>query len=389
MANAITQQSPAVPAITQQALDAIQDPNARAVLQQIVSGWQVRNGAAGDGSNAFVTRGDLGLAQSTGGSGGSSGSSAAPGIPLFLTPGAVTQLINAVQASIMASAFFQSLGTSFSAPSGISKKQTILSNSVGQLSSLVMTFGSSIDGMSSALSTEETTRANADGALQAQYTVKVDINGYVAGFGLASEANNSTPISSFIVRADDFAIGSPSGPGIAPAVPFVVYTTPQSIGGQTVQPGVYMARAFIANGSIDTAAIANAAITQAQIANAAIGSAQIQNAAIQTANIGTAQIDTLRVQGNAITTQAVWSTVPNTTLSVSFNSGGGQLTVLFGGRGLTSLLIDGNTVRVMPDINSNYLMGFWVGSVGAGAHTFTVNSGVTGEIDLSILETLR
>lgn len=55
--------------------------------------------------------------------------------------------------------------------------------------------------------------------LSAQYTVKVDVNGYVSGFGLATTANNGTPFSEFIVRADRFAIASPAGSEV---IPFIV-----------------------------------------------------------------------------------------------------------------------------------------------------------------------
>lgn len=323
----ITQTSAPVPGITQQALDAITDQNVRTVLQQMVTGWQVRNGVAGDGSNAFVTRADLGMS-SDGGGIGSVGFSAGSTIAntAFLTPGVITSLVNSVEASIMASAFFQSLGNSFNAPAGITKKQTILSNSVGQLADQVLTLGSSVGDLSAGLQQEATTRANADGSLGAQWTVKTDVNGYIAGFGLATTANNSTPFSAFIVRADEFAIGSPSGPGISPQVPFTVFTTPQTIGGQTVPPGVYMTRAFIANGMIDTAAIAYAAITQANMAAASVGSLQVQNAAIQNAHIGYAAVDTLRVAGHAITAQASWSTL-GMGANISYVAGGGNVTI--------------------------------------------------------------
>ena len=49
----------AVPGITQAALDAVQDANARQVLQELVSGWQTRNGAAGKKENQFLTEGAL------------------------------------------------------------------------------------------------------------------------------------------------------------------------------------------------------------------------------------------------------------------------------------------------------------------------------------------
>jgi hypothetical protein len=121
------------------------------------------------------------------------------------------------------------------------------------------------------LQQEASVRASADGALQAQYTVKVDVNGYVAGFGLASTANNATPFSEFAIRADRFYIASPSGPGIAPIVPFVVNTTTQTVNGVSVPPGVYMDAAFIKNGTIIGAKIANATIDNAKVISIAAG----------------------------------------------------------------------------------------------------------------------
>ena len=40
-------------------MDAVQDENARIVLQAIVDGLNVRNGATGAGAMAIVTRGEL------------------------------------------------------------------------------------------------------------------------------------------------------------------------------------------------------------------------------------------------------------------------------------------------------------------------------------------
>lgn len=102
---------------------------------------------------------------------------------------------------------------------------------------------------------EATTRSAADGHLFAQYTVKIDYNGYVTGFGLASIAVDGVPTSSFLVRADSFAIANPSGPSIPPSTPFIVRTTGTVINGEYVPPGVYMTDAFIQNGTISSAKI--------------------------------------------------------------------------------------------------------------------------------------
>ena len=121
-----------------------------------------------------------------------------------------------------------------------------------------------------ALTTESQTRATADGALFAQYTVKTDLNGYVSGFGLASTANNATPFSDFAVRADRFYIASPSGPGVAPAMPFIVRTTATTIGGVNVPVGVYITDGFIQIGTISNANIANLAVDIAKIASMSV-----------------------------------------------------------------------------------------------------------------------
>lgn len=112
-----------------------------------------------------------------------------------------------------------------------------------------------------------TAQAGALTGLQGQYTVKIDANGYVSGFGLASTANNAAASSAFSVRADTFYIANPTGPGVTPAMPFVVRTSATTIGGVSVPIGVYMTDAFIQNGTISNAKIANLAVDNAKIAS--------------------------------------------------------------------------------------------------------------------------
>jgi hypothetical protein len=121
------------------------------------------------------------------------------------------------------------------------------------------------------------------------YTVKVDNNGYVAGYGLASTANNATPFSEFAIRADRFYVASPSGPGITPIVPFIVNTTTQTVNGVSVPAGVYMDAAFIKNGTITNAKIGNAAIDDAKIAN--LSAAKITSGFIDAARIQAGSLD--------------------------------------------------------------------------------------------------
>lgn len=117
-----------------------------------------------------------------------------------------------------------------------------------------------------ALQTNYFTKASGT-ALEGRYTVKVDLNGYVSGFGLASTANDAAATSTFAVRADSFYIASPSGPGVSPTMPFIVRTSATTINGVEVPVGVYMTDGYIQNGTITNAKIANLAVDNAKIAN--------------------------------------------------------------------------------------------------------------------------
>ena len=74
---------------------------------------------------------------------------------------------------------------------------------------------------------EQEAHAQSINGLEAQYTVKVDVNGKVAGYGLATTPKNGTPESKFIVNADRFGVGST---GKADVFPFVVDTQKNRVG---------------------------------------------------------------------------------------------------------------------------------------------------------------
>jgi hypothetical protein len=58
-----------------------------------------------------------------------------------------------------------------------------------------------------------TTQANFTTGLRAQYTLKVQAGGALAGFGIAATEINGTPSSAFIISADKFAIVAPNYSG--------------------------------------------------------------------------------------------------------------------------------------------------------------------------------
>jgi hypothetical protein len=122
-------------------------------------------------------------------------------------------------------------------------------------------------------------RIAADGAITAKYTVKVDANGYIAGYGLIATDNNGVTTSDFTVNAARFSIGAPSGPDIPACTPFAVITTPTTINGITVAPGVYMDGAYMKTASIGTLMLAGNSVTQVVVAPTATTQVQIPNAA--------------------------------------------------------------------------------------------------------------
>lgn len=161
----------------------------------------------------------------------------------------------------------------------ITTESTTRANADSALSSQITTLSSTVGSNTTAIQQEASTRATQTGDLFAKYTVKIDTNGYVSGFGLASTANNATPFSDFTIRADRFSIAAPSGPGVAELVPFTVTTTSQTIDGTVVPPGVYIDGAYIKGGTIKGSAIEAGTITGTKLID--VSADKITGAALQ------------------------------------------------------------------------------------------------------------
>lgn len=79
--------------------------------------------------------------------------------------------------------------------------------------------------------------------IKAQYTVKTDVNGYVAGIGLINEGSGK---SLFIIRADQFAIATPASVGNEAKYAFNYQAGPVTLPNGTVVPaGLYLDNANI------------------------------------------------------------------------------------------------------------------------------------------------
>ena len=175
-----------------------------------------------------------------------------------------------------------------------------------QFSSEVITRASADSALSQSITTVSTTVAGNTAAvsaaatsingLEAQYTVKIDLNGAVAGYGLASTTTAAGNIvSEFIVNADRFAIMRGGSNTTAATVPFVVQASATTLNGESVPAGVYMADAFIKNGSIANAKIG------------ALNADKITAGSIAAARISANSIDAskLRLDNSTITSQTI------------------------------------------------------------------------------------
>jgi len=92
------------------------------------------------------------------------------------------------------------------------------------------------------------TQAKSISGLSAQYTVKTDVNGHVAGYGLATTVINGVPKSDFTILADRFAVVQN---GVEKRVPFVVTSKNNvaqiGIDGSLLVNGSVTADALLAN----------------------------------------------------------------------------------------------------------------------------------------------
>lgn len=226
------------------------------------------------------------------------------------------------------------------AESNITNLQTTTANQA----SSITTLSSSVGANTTAIQTEATTRASETGSLFSKYTVKIDTNGYVSGFGLASTANNATPFSDFIIRADRFSIAAPSGPGVTPLVPFIVTTTSQIIDGTTVPAGVYIDGAYIKGGTIKGSAIEAGTITGTKLidvsANKITGAALAATSYIESAAYiagtqgwkihanGTAEFAAASIRGQLTASQinANGLSIRDTSGTIILNAGTGAFT---------------------------------------------------------------
>lgn len=153
----------------------------------------------------------------------------------------------------------------------IQSEATTRATAISAEASARQTLQSVVNNNTAAIQTEASTRASETGSLFAKYTIKVDVNGYVSGFGLASTSNNGVPTSEFKIVADKFTFAPVQTDNTAnDGAPFFHRTTATTINGVSVPAGTYMKAAYIHDATITNAKIADMAVDNAKIANLSV-----------------------------------------------------------------------------------------------------------------------
>lgn len=138
------------------------------------------------------------------------------------------------------------------------------SDLAGAAASKVTTLQTKVGAVDAAAQQALQLSSSLDGKVRGTWSVKFDINGYVAGVALGVDQQPGyPPKSNFVVRADMFAVGSP---GVNDTVPFMVS------GGKT-----YIRSAMIQDAAIDNAKIADAAIDKAKIKDLSVDTLKIKD----------------------------------------------------------------------------------------------------------------
>jgi len=235
--------------------------------------------------------------------------------------------VSATQDAALASQVTSTASATGSSVAAIKSEETARTTQFGAISTIVTTLQSGLGSNTASIQQETQVRANETGSLFAQYTVKTDLAGRVAGFGLASETTVAgANTSQFGIVADRFFVAAPNDyvqettPTVGvtagkvwyrpstkttlrydgtqwvafnPIVPFVVQATPTTVGSVTVPAGVYMDAAFIKNATITGAKIQDAAIDNAKIAN--IDATKITTGFLSADRISAGSIDATKI----------------------------------------------------------------------------------------------
>lgn len=209
----------------------------------------------------------------------------------------------------------------------IETERLTLANADGAMATDINTLQVDLVDESAKIQTLQTVVGDVNSGLVAEYSVRLDVNGYVSGFGLL----NTGTSSEFIVVADKFAIVEPGAQGNSnvPEVPFVIGT----VAGATRI--VLNAASYIADATITTAKIGDAAVETLSIAGNAVtvsdavvgatGVTDITLTMTSDATLGTGQNFVFHVNG-LVPNNGVNPSTYRMLITTTLNNGSSQIT---------------------------------------------------------------
>ena len=175
--------------------------------------------------------------------------------------------------------------------SNLSTSVSAIDGTVSTISTDLTALTTTVGGNTASISTQST---SIDG-VEANYTVKIDNNNRISGFGLLSTTSGSAPFSEFAVIADQFSIVDPASTTENPIQPFTVsaqkvyFGTDVIISGDLISTGTISAdRLQIDNVMFDTETVDG--VTSLVIKAVGVNTSQIAESAITTARLNNAAV---------------------------------------------------------------------------------------------------
>jgi len=200
------------------------------------------------------------------------------------------------------------VGAALSTAAALSSEQTTRANAdsanATSISNLSSTVTSNNNTLTASVNTLSTATSNLNGDVNAMFVLQVatESNGTksAAGMVIGSNANSGSGAQSYVqFQADKFAVWS----GSAAIAPFIIVGGVVYIADARIQDGA-ITNARIANGTIESAKIASATIVAANIADGVITNAKIANATIDNAKI-TATLDAAKITAGLINSDRI------------------------------------------------------------------------------------
>jgi len=237
-----------------------------------------------------------------------------------------------------------------------------------------------------------TTQATSIDGVEANYSVKIDNNNRITGFGLLSTTSGATPFSEFAVVADQFSIVSPDSTADTPIQPFTVTADKIFFGADVVISGDLISTGTI---SADRLQIDGVMFDTETVGG--VTSLIIKESGINTSQIAESAITTARLSNDAVTVDKFANTLQSTNY-VADTSGWQILTsgdVEFQNAKITGEITAtsgsiSNTVTVGGTAASTVASGAAAGATANQDSTATILGGnLTGQVDGTAVATIK